>query len=377
MKKWINFPRTEGVTSRQAHADFPEGSYEREMGREGFFGPATHLYHKNPPTNWTSMEGPLRPRAFDTNLMKASGNSPMDADILMENAACKVRIWKTDVAMDHLYRNGDGDDVIFVHAGAGDLYCDFGHMAFRAGDYLLMPRGTMWRIEPTEPCHFLITEATNAHYQLPDKGIVGPHALFDEAMFDVPEINDKFKAQQTDDTWVIRIKREEMETKQTFPYNPLDAMGWKGNCLVVRINWRDIRPLMSARYHLPPSAHITFVAPAHVICTFAPRPIESDPGALKVPFFHDNVDFDEFIFYHKGEFFSRGNIHPGQTTFHPVGFTHGPHPKALKTGKNFARKETDEVAVMIDTRNPLHHTDKASAVEWVDYVDSWGAKGHK
>lgn len=372
MKNWITFPRTAGNTTRQAHADMPEGTYEREAGREGFFGPATHLYHQNPPANWSNFEGPLRPRAFDTNLMDIDGTSPWLAKSILENAACKVRIWKSDKAMNHLARNADGDDLLFIHNGAGDLYCDYGHMSFRDGDYILIPRGTMWRIEPSEPVHMMLMEATNSAYKLPHKGLVGPHAIFDPAMLDIPELNDQFKAQQGDTETTVHVKRLGEISKITYPFNPLDAVGWKGDNLVVRINWRDIRPLMSARYHLPPSAHTTFLTERFVVCTFCPRPIESDPGALKLPFYHNNDDFDEFIFYHRGEFFSRDNIHPGQTTFHPAGFTHGPHPKAFETAQKFARKETDEVAVMIDTRDPIGHTADAEAVEWKDYWKSWG-----
>src|SRR5690606_18529770 len=141
----------------------------------------------------------------------------------------------------------------------------------------------------------------------------------------------------------------------------------------VRVNWRDSRPVMSHRYHLPPSAHTTFVSDGFVVCTFAPRPIESDPGALKVPFYHNNDDYDEFIFYHRGEFFSRDNIKPGMTTYHPWGFTHGPHPKAFQAGAKAARKETDEVAVMIDTRYPLEVSKEAEAIELKGYVNSWKA----
>ena len=139
----------------------------------------------------------------------------------------------------------------------------------------------------------------------------------------------------------------------TYPFNPLDAVGWKGNLAPVKLNWRDIRPVMSHRYHMPPSVHSTFVADRFVVCTFVPRPIESDPGALKVPFFHSNDDFDEVIFYHAGDFFSRDNIKPGMVTFHPSGFTHGPHPKAFAAGAKAAKTMTDEVAVMIDARDPL------------------------
>ena len=106
----------------------------------------------------------------------------------------------------------------------------------------------------------------------------------------------------------------------------------------MRLNVADIRPVNSHRYHLPPSAHSTFVSERFVVSTFVPRPFETDPDALKVPFFHSNEDYDEVIFYHAGEFFSRDHIEPGTMTFHPSGFTHGPHPKALtkmlKTGQD-------------------------------------------
>jgi homogentisate 1,2-dioxygenase len=128
---------------------------------------------------------------------------------------------------------------------------------------------------------------------------------------------------------------------------------------------------MSHRYHLPPSAHTTFLSNRFVVCTFAPRPFESDPGALKVPFFHNNDDYDEVLFYHAGDFFSRDNIHPGMMTLHPGGFTHGPHPKALKRMFKQEKPGTDEYAVMIDTRDPLEVTAAASGVEWAGYVDSW------
>ena len=130
---------------------------------------------------------------------------------------------------------------------------------------------------------------------------------------------------------------------------------------------------MSHRYHLPPSAHSTFVAARFVVCTFVPRPLESDPEALKLPFYHSNDDYDEVLFYHRGQFFSRDNIHPGMVTWHPAGFPHGPHPKAYRTAMTAPRRETDEVAVMIDSRDPLDAAAPAESVEWPGYVNSWTA----
>ena len=131
---------------------------------------------------------------------------------------------------------------------------------------------------------------------------------------------------------------------------------------------------MSHRYHLPPSAHTTFLSDRFVVCTFAPRPFETDPGALKVPFFHNNDDYDEVLFYHAGDFFSRDNIDAGMMTFHPAGFTHGPHPKALKNMLTQSKPATDEYAVMIDTRDPLEVGEGATSVENLDYVNSWKNK---
>jgi homogentisate 1,2-dioxygenase len=371
MPSWISLPRIEGTASRQAHADLPEGCFERELGREGFYGPSTQMLHRHPPTGWTRVDGPLRPRAFDTTKLGGSGASPWDAAPLLGNAHVRLRVWRTGAAMDHLVRNGDGDELLFVHAGTGQFYCDYGHLAFAEGDYLVIPRGTLWRIETEGPAVLLLIEATNDGYRLPEKGIVGAHAVFDPAVLDVPKIDDAFVAQQSEQPWRVVVQRRGRLGTLTYPFNPLDAVGWHGTLMPVRLNWRDIRPLMSHRYHVPPSAHTTFAAERFVVCTFCPRPMESDPGALKVPFYHNNDDYDEVIFYHRGQFFSRDNIHPGMVTLHPAGISHGPHPKAYQAAKTRPRTETDEVAVMIDARDALDVAELPDGVEWGGYVDSW------
>ena len=376
-RKWIYASRVEGNASRQAHADMPEGTYEREMSKEGFFGPAAFLHHKRPPTGWVNFEGPLQPRAFDLNKLGAAQHSPWDASSVLFNNATDIRFWSLSEPMTTLARNADGDQLLFIHRGAGSLFCDFGHLEYEAGDYIVLPRGTLWRLSPSDPTLVLMVEATNTHYTLPDKGLVGPHAVFDPAMFDVPAMDDAFKAQQTDEDheWKVLIKKRGQVSTITYPYNPLDAVGWHGELHPVRLNVRHIRPLMSHRYHLPPSAHTTFLSDRFVVCTFAPRPFETDPGALKVPFFHNNDDYDEVLFYHAGDFFSRDNIDAGMMTFHPAGFTHGPHPKAQANMLEQKKPATDEYAVMIDTRDPLDVGEGASRVENLDYVNSWKPKG--
>jgi homogentisate 1,2-dioxygenase len=371
--RWISFPRIEGTASRQAHADLPPGSFERELGKEGFYGPSTQMIHRHPPTGWSRFEGPLRPRAFDTNRLEMHADSLWDATPLMSNPCLQFRHWRAQQSMDHLVRNGDGDELVFVHEGSGELYCDYGHLTIRDGDYLMLPRGTLWRLEITAPVAALLIEATNDSYRLPDKGVVGEHAIFDPAILDMPRIDDAFRAQQTESEWRVVVKRRGSLSVITYPFNPLDALGWHGTLAPVRVNWRDLRPLMSHRFHLPPSAHTTFTASRFVISTFCPRPLETDPGALKLPFFHSNDDYEEVIFYHRGQFLSRDNIQPGMITLHPSGLTHGPQPQALRAAASSARRDTDEVAVMVDARDALDVAPLPEGVEWLGYVDSWKA----
>lgn len=369
---WIPVRAGEGLHSRQAHVDLPEGTYEREISKEGFFGPAAFLHHRRPPTGWTRFEGPLRPRAFDLNRLNPGAPSPWAVGRVLGNASTDIRFWKLDGAMPALARNADGDQLLFVHAGAGDFFCDYGRIAYEAGDYLYVPRGTMWRLRPGTPTAILMIEATNTHFRLPDRGLLGPHALFDPALLDTPVMDEVFRAHQDEAGEVaVEIKKRGQVSVVTYPYNPLDVVGWHGDLAPVRLNVRDIRPLNSHRYHLPPSAHSTFVSDRFVVCTFAPRPFETDPGALKVPFFHNNEDYDEVLFYHAGDFFSRDHIEAGMMTFHPTGFTHGPHPKALTNMLVQPKPATDEYAVMIDTRDPLDVGEAAGAVENPAYVDSW------
>ncbi|MZI93892.1 homogentisate 1,2-dioxygenase [Vibrio sp. CAIM 722] len=373
MTKRMHYPYREGTHSNQAHADFPsKGIYEREVGRDGFYGPATHFHHRHPPTAWSDWQGELRPRAFDLNLVEqTTHHSPWHIKAILHNDQCKIRWWQLDQSMNALVRNADGDDLLFVHQGSGALFSDYGHLDITAGDYVVLPRSTTWRLEVDMPLTLLMIENTGGRYGLPDKGLIGRHAIFDPAVLRVPAINERFQAQYSEHTTRVFVKRGDTVSTITYPFNPLDAIGWHGDLSVIALNWRDIRPIMSHRYHLPPSAHTTFVADGFVICTFVPRPAETDEGALKVPFYHNNDDYDEVLFYHMGQFFSRDHIKPGMMTFHPAGFTHGPHPKAYQKAQQTPPTFLDEVAVMIDTQNALRFSAEARKIELADYVNSW------
>jgi len=372
MSQYFATPHVEGTAARQAHADIPANSFEREIGREGFSGAAAHMYHRNPPTAWIDIQGPIRPRALNPAAVATATASPWNALGLLSNSHVRVRYWRADRSIDHLARNSDGDDLLFVHRGKGDLFCDYGHLAFGEGDYLLMPRGTMWRLEVSAPVDLLMIEATGASFRQPDRGLLGRHALFDPGVLDAPALDAPFLGQRRDGIWKVSVKRRNQIGEITYPFNPLDAMGWKGDLHPVRLNMRDIRPVMSARLHLPPSVRSTFVSDRFVVCSLVPRPVETDPGAVKLPFFHNNDDVDEAIFYHSGSMSSRGAVvGAGMMTFHPSGFTHGPHPEVLPYMLNHPAKSFENYSVMIDSFDGLDVAALPEGGEVTTYAESW------
>jgi homogentisate 1,2-dioxygenase len=353
------YPLRKGKYTKQAHLNLPEGTYEEEHGRNGFFGKVSHLYRLHPPTSWTKIEGNLKPRAYNTNKLEIENWNK-----LLYNSDLSIYIYKIKDSMNYYFRNADGDEIIFVHEGQGEIQTDYGKLDYRKGDYVVIPRGTTHRILTNNFSFFFIIESYSEVSQ-PERHLLGPNALYDPSIIETPEpepiIDDK--------EWEIRIKRLNEITSVFYPYNPIDVVGWKGTLTPWKINILDFCPPTCHRAHLPPSVYTTFLARNFVVCSFVPRPLETEEGAMKVPFYHSNIDFDEVIFYHDGNFFSRDGIGSGMITFHPQGIHHGPHPKAIESSK--LKKETNEVAVMIDTKNPLFFTNDAENIEWKEYYLSW------
>lgn len=364
------YPLKKGRVASQAHVAVPEGTYEEEHGRKGFFGKTAHLYHKNPPTGWIRFEGKLRPHCFDLNLLEPSDlHDANGAPVaFLGNRDLRVLVSRRSSPMPFYLRNANGDELYFVHRGKGVIETDFGPLAFEPGDYINIPRAVTYRIVPKTTDNFFLIIESQGEFEQPDKGLVGQHALYDPGVIETPE--PVLPAEEPGRTeWEVRILSGEDVSKVFYPFNPLDVVGWKGDLAVWKINMRDIRPIMSHRAHLPPSAHTTFVTQGAVVCSFLPRPLEQDPEAQRVPFYHRNTDYDEFLFYHDGDFFSRDNIKAGMATLHPRGIHHGPHPKAL--ANQHKRSETDEYAVMLDGMNPIDVLPAGETVEWKDYWSSW------
>lgn len=367
------FPLNKGITTNQAHVGLPEGTFEEEHGRDGFYGPVSHLYRTHAPTGWSRIEGPLKPRAFDC--LKAAAqisDGVLDRVLLLYNEDVVIHFARPKAPMTFYFRNADGDEVYFIHKGNGILETDFGPLYFEPGDYIVIPRGTTYRLLPETPDNAFLVIESFSRIRQPERGLLGQHALYDPAVIKTPTPQ---PIQEEGVEWEVRIKRLNELTSVFYPFNPMDVVGWKGDLTVWQLNIRDFRPVMSHRAHLAPSVHTTFQAEQFVVCSFVPRPLEEEEAAERVPFYHRNIDYDEVLFYHAGDFFSRDGIDAGMITFHPQGIHHGPHPKAKQASRSKTR--TDEVAVMVDTRRPLRMTPEAQAAEWKEYYMSWREKGQE
>ena len=357
------YPISRGRTAYQAHVQVPEGLFEEEHGRDAFSGPCSHLYRRHPPTAWDEIEGPLKPRAFDVN--RLNEDAVRGWVQILSNEDCTVHVYAPRVSEEVFLRDADGDITYFIHNGTGTLESDYGDLAFEPGDYVVVPKGTTHRLHVDGDSFILVIE-TREEIALPDRGLLGQHALFDPAVLGLPELRTEYD--ERPGRYIVRAKRDGEYTTITYRWYPIDVVGWRGTLTVRKLNVRDFRPVTSPRYHLPPSVHATFVVPGLSICTFAPRPMEG-PETMRVPFYHNNIDNDEVLFYHRGNFFSRAGIGEGFMTVHPQGLYHGPAPAAVKGAAT--KTETDEIAVMLEAEKPFTISEALLSADLPEYGTSW------
>lgn len=358
--------KASGVHTKQAHVAIPDGTYEEEHGRDGFFGRVSQIYHEHPPVGWTKIEGDLKPRLLPP--LYEDNRVENDMQPILYNNDVVISLFNLKKSEDFFRRNADFDELYFVHDGEGKVETIYGHLELKKGDYVVIPRGTTYQLFSKSPLKLLYVESAS-EFEQPSRGILGPNALYDQTAIESPEVA-KGTYKDENNEYKLRIKREGEVTNVTYPFNPLDAKGWKGSLYPFKVSIYDYCPIMSHRYHIPPSGHTTFVCKNFVICSFVERPLEDTKHkVLKVPFYHSNIDFDEVLFYHQGNFFSRDNIDPGAITFHPQGIHHGPHPNAFAKADD--KEYTDEYAVMIDTKYPLKRTSFFKETENKDYWKSW------
>jgi len=279
-----------------------------------------------------------------------------------------------DQKMSYWYRNGQGDDMYFIHEGTGRIQTIFGELHYRPGDYVVIPRGTTYMFHPEAGVQrYLVIESASS-IETPKRyrneyGQLLEHAPFSERDIRKPERLETFAEKGK---YEVRIKARDQVTAYEFDFHPLDVIGWDGFLYPYIFNIEDFEPI-TGRVHMPPPTHQCFEGRNFVVCSFVPRMYDYHPDALPVPYNHSNVDSDEVLYYVNGNFMSRRGIEVGSFTLHPSGIPHGPHPGAAEA--SIGAKETKELAVMLDTFHPLYVTPEAAPYDDPKYPYSWLEKG--
>ncbi len=377
-----------GSIPPKRHTQFkqPDGSLYKEevVSSEGFSGIYSILYHINPPTRIKSLGTPvpygpkpldgygLRQTHLHTSKVGTTGDDYLSArKVLLMNNDCSLAICSPKQRkMDYFYKNAEGDEVLFVHDGGGKLISQFGVVEFRQGDYVVIPRTVIYRIEFNEgPLRLLIIESASPVETVKRYrnrlGQLLEHSPYCERDIRPPEVlaTDSSKGE-----FHLKIKKQGHLHPYVYEQSPLDIVGWDGFLWPYAFSIHDFEPI-TGRIHQPPPVHQTFEGRNFVICSFVPRLFDYHPLSIPAPYNHSNIDSDEVLYYAEGNFMSRRGIERGSFTLHPGGLPHGPHPGTVE--KSIGAKETKELAVMLDTFRPLLVTGEAK--EFVDpkYPLSW------
>ncbi|MFH1278579.1 MAG: homogentisate 1,2-dioxygenase [Candidatus Eisenbacteria bacterium] len=357
--------------------------YEHLMGNLGFGGLQSLLYTLNLPTavkntekirdlRWERDPDPtLRMRHFRTHRLPAPGPSPvLDREPLLYNTHVAISLAMPGEDDDFYYRNAQGDEIVYVTEGGGVLESQFGPICFRAGDYLVIPRGIIHRYRlGRKKAIFLVVESAG-HVRTPrryrnEHGQLLEHSPFCERDIRPPERLDTFDERGD---FPIVVKKENMLHRVILDHHPFDTVGWDGYYYPWAMSIHDFEPI-TGRIHQPPPVHQTFEGDRWVLCSFVPRLFDYHPESIPAPYVHSNVMSDEVLYYCNDSFMSRKGIERGSITLHPDGLPHGPQPG--KTEESIGKKETKELAVMIDTFDPLIVAKAALACEDAGYGRSW------
>jgi homogentisate 1,2-dioxygenase len=374
-----------GAVPPKRHIQFrrPDGGlYAEELfSTKGFESISSLLYHVRPPTATLDVRAwphewvvpvpndPLRNRHFRTGRSSAPGDAVDGRVPILLNDDIAISIADVDRGMPYFYRNTGGDELLFVHAGHGTLETTFGSIAYRAHDYLVIPCGTTYRFTPAQPTRLLVYES-RGHIGIPRKfrneyGQLEEHAPYCERDFRPPALGNPADEQGE---FEIRVKNGERRAIYVVQNHPFDAVGWDGYCYPYAFNASEYAPV-TGKLHQPPPAHAIFEAPGAAFCVFVPRLFDYHPLAIPVPYNHSNVDCDEVLYYVSGNFMSRRGIDEGSITLHAAGAPHGPQPGAVE--QSLGKTSTDELAVMVDTFEPLGIAKAALAFEDAAYYRSW------
>jgi len=380
------FYQKRGKVPNKRHTQFRDESgklYSEELvSRNGFSGIYSNLYHINPPAAVQSI-GDFRaielskknvnhqPHHLQTSKISHEKNLNSSRVPLFHNSDLIISKAIFSAPMQLLYRNGNADEIIFIHRGVGRFNSNFGYLDLRPGDYLVIPRGVIYNIEVSQKIEALVIESSSA-IETPDRyrnkfGQLLEHSPFSERDIRTPNFMSPIQNKSIE----IEVKLKNGIQMYEYKYHPFDLIGWDGYFFPYVFNINDFMPI-TGKIHQPPPVHQTFKGNGFVICSFVPRLFDYHKDSIPAPYAHSNVDSDELIYYAAGEFMSRRGIEEGSITHHPMGLPHGPQPG--KTEESIGAIETNELAVMVDTFKPLNLTKSALDIEDNSYPFSWANK---
>ncbi len=363
----------------------PDGGLyaEQLFSTEGFSNDYALLYHTHAPTAIIHTDTPvsIAPKIAEEKMLKHRSFEGFKVTpvqdylesrkaILVNNDCHIVLAAPQKSTTDYFVKNADADEIIFVHEGSGKLLTQYGTLTFGYGDYLVLPRGTIYQITfETENNRLFIVESFSP-IRFPKRYISNYGQLLENAPFCERDIRtpEFAPALDVEGDFVIKTKKKGVLYGLHYKHHPFDVVGWDGCCYPYAFSIHDFEPI-TGRVHQPPPVHQTFEGHNFVICSFCPRLYDYHPQAIPAPYNHSNIDSDELLYYVDGDFMSRKNVTRGMLTLHPAGIPHGPHPGAVE--KSIGKTETKELAVMVDTFHPLQLTETALDIENDGYVMSW------
>jgi homogentisate 1,2-dioxygenase len=376
----------EGSVPHKRHIQFrrPDGGlYAEELfSTKGFESVYSLLYHLRPPTAtldirpWKrhsahfAANQPLRNRHFKTETLSLEAGDPIESRTpLLGNDDVTISVASATASMEYFYRNTGGDELLFVHRGSGTIETQFGELAYRDHDYLIIPTGTTYRVTPSVPTRLLVYECSGS-VTIPRRyrnefGQLEEHAPYYDRDFRGPVLKPPISAQGE---YEVRITNGGRHAIYVVQNHPCDVIGWDGYCYPYAFNLEEFAPI-TGKLHQPPPAHATFESPGAAFCAFVPRLFDYHPLAIPVPYNHSSVDCDEVLYYVSGNFMSRRGVEEGSITLHAAGAPHGPQPGAVES--SLGKTSTDEIAVMIDTFKPLLVAEAAARCEDPEYFRSW------
>lgn len=376
-----------GKIPHKRHTQFrkPDGTLysEQLFSTEGFSSNSTLLYHCHPPTEIVKVDEPyhvapkvaeekmLKHRSFQGFNIKPENDFLESRKAVLVNNDCHIVLAAPRESMtDYFYKNADADEMIFIHEGAGVLRTQYGELTFGYGDYLVIPRGTIYQISfnGTDNRLFILESFSPIRY--PKRYLSHFGQLLEHAPYCERDIRQPENLETIDEAgdFLIRIKKKGVMYPIHYAHHPFDVIGWDGCEYPFAFSIHDFEPI-TGRVHQPPPVHQTFEGSNYVVCSFCPRMFDYHPQSIPAPYNHSNIDSDEVLYYVDGDFMSRKHVTRGMITLHPGGIPHGPHPGAVE--KSIGAKETKELAVMVDTFHPLQITEEALGIEDGHYVMSW------